>query len=247
MFTPDAPHAITSATIPQAITAIGALGTASFGLVDATKALWGGGVNNIGYKGILTAVKDLTPCTPGPTLNALPQDRILATLRANWFNGTDLGNQKAIAKSLIKLYLSPANAAAIAVQCSLDPAILTSIATKIATGIPLSQPTPTAPTLVNETDVYARFDFILTAILDEAYTQADHEYTNGTRAVAVIFSIVLSYGAAAILSTQGVTPSHGLYWTALGVGLLAAPLAPIAKNLSSALSTAVNTFQAAKK
>ena len=104
-----------------------------------------------------------------------------------------------------------------------------------------------APTLVNETDVYARFDFILTAILDEAYTQADHEYTNGTRAVAVIFSIVLSYGAAAILSTQGVTPSHGLYWTALGVGLLAAPLAPIAKNLSSALSTAVNTFQAAKK
>jgi hypothetical protein len=36
-------------------------------------------------------------------------------------------------------------------------------------------------------------------------------------------------------------------WIALVAGVLATPLAPIAKDVSSALSTAVNTMQAIKK
>jgi hypothetical protein len=36
-------------------------------------------------------------------------------------------------------------------------------------------------------------------------------------------------------------------WLSLLAGLLATPLAPIAKDLSSALSTAVNTMQAIKR
>ena len=47
-------------------------------------------------------------------MNALSQKKILATLQANWMNGTHLGSQKAIAKSLIKLNLNPGNAAALA-------------------------------------------------------------------------------------------------------------------------------------
>jgi len=243
--------------ISHIITAVGALGTASFGLVDATKALWGGGVNNIGFHHIVTTVTRLTPIpaaapnAPAAAINALPQADILATLKANWFNGTDLGSQKAIAKSLVKLYLNPANAAAMALKCNLDPIVLTSIATKIAASVPLAQPNPAAapggPPPANEVDVYARFDLILTAILDEAYQQADQAYTNGTRAWAVVFSIALSYTAAFILSAQNLSPVHGLYRIAFIVGLLAAPLAPIAKNLSSALATALDTMQAATK
>jgi hypothetical protein len=251
MSTPDILN-ITPQTLPQLITAVGALGTAAFGLVDASKVLWGGGVNNIGYKGILVAVQKLTPVpnnTPN-ALNALPQERILATLKANWFNGTDLASQKAIAKSLIKLYLSPDNAEEIAKQCNLDPAILKAIAVSIAHGIPLTQPSAATPDAVNQTDVYARFDFILTALLDEVYTEADHRYTNGTRAWAVAFSIALSLGAARIMAlapVNGAPAGPQLYLIAFVVGLLAAPLAPIAKNLSSALATAVNTLQAVKK
>ena len=84
--------------LPRIVTAIGGLGTAAFGLVDSTKTFWGG-VNRIGFKRIKTTVTDLTP---GAAATGLTQDKIVDTLRANWYNGTDLNSQKSIAKSLIK-------------------------------------------------------------------------------------------------------------------------------------------------
>lgn len=218
-------------TLPQVITAIGGLGTAAFGLVDATKAL-GGGVNHFGFAAIKKTVMALTP---GQPTNALSQKKILETLKANWFNGTDLASQKAIAKSLIKLNLNPNNAAALAAETGVDPAVLTSVATKIAGGTSLS----TTP--VNESDVYARFDLIVTALLDETYQRSDNRFRNWTRLVAAIVAVALALVAGATLN-----PPIGWELSAL-VGLLATPLAPIAKDLSTALATAVNTLQLVKK
>ena len=215
-------------SLPQVITAIGGLGTAAFGLVDASKAL-GGGVNHIGFGGIKTMIRSLTP---GDSVNALSQSRIIATLQANWFNGTDLGSQKAIAKSLIKLNLSPDNAAALAKATGVDPATLTPIAANIAASKPLD---------TTQSDIYARFDLILTALLDETYQHADNEYCNWTRAIAGIVAITLALVGNATMSSHVSTPA------AVFVGLLATPLAPIAKDLSSALATAVNTLQLVRK
>jgi hypothetical protein len=109
-------------SLPQVVTAIGGLGTAAFGIVDATKVFWGG-VNHIGFKGIKTTVKALTPtghAVAAQAPNALPQDKVLATLQANWFNGTDLNSQKAIAKSLVKLNLNSGNANVIAAATGVD-------------------------------------------------------------------------------------------------------------------------------
>ena len=86
-------------SLPQVVTTIGGLGTAAFGLVDASKTLCGG-ANHIGFGEIKKIVTSLTAGTPS---NALSQDEIVAGLTANWFNGTDFGSQKRIAKSLIKL------------------------------------------------------------------------------------------------------------------------------------------------
>lgn len=214
--------------IPQIVTAIGGLGTAAFGLVDASKAL-GGGVNHIGFRAIRNLVKSLTP---GTQTNALSQSRIVDTLQANWFNGTDLGSQKAIAKSLIKLNLSPANASALAGATGVDPAALTAIATNMAAGTPLA---------TTQSDVYARFDLILTAMLDETYQRSDNVYRNWTRALAALVAIAL-----AVVGRSAINP-HPQISVAVIVGLLATPLAPIAKDLSTALATAVNTLQAVKK
>jgi len=218
--------------LPQIITAIGGLGTAAFGLVEATK-VFGGGVNHIGFKGIRTAV---TPLIPSGA-NALPPQKIIATLEANWFNGTDLGSQKAIAKSLIKLNLSAGNAPAVAAATGVDPAVLTVVATSIAAGTPLTPP---------QSDVYARFDLIVTALLDEAYQRSDQVYRNATKAWAMLFSILLALAGGFVLH-------NGNPWSLddtveiLVVGFLATPLAPIAKDLSTALATAVNTLQLVKK
>jgi hypothetical protein len=212
--------------LPQVVTAIGGLGTAAFGLVDATK-VFGGSVNHIGFRGIRTAVRELTAAGQ---VNALSQKKIVATLEANWMNGTDLGSQKAIAKSLIKLNLHPQNARALANATGVDPSALTAIATSIAAGTPLSSA---------ETDVFARFDMIVTMLLDEAYQRSNQIYRNWTRALAALTAIALAMAGGRELR---IDPAVSLL-----VGLLATPLAPMAKDISSALAMAVSAMQLAKK
>ena len=208
------------------ISAVGGLGTAAFGLVDATK-VFGGGANHIGFSGISKAVTPLIPAAA----HGLSRAQILETLRSNWFNGTDLAAQKAIAKSLIKLNLNPGNARAAAQATGVDADTLTEVANSIANAVPL---TPV------QSDFFARFDLILTAMLDDNYQHADQVYRNGTRALATLFAIGLAFAGEWALGEN----QWGL---ALVVGLLATPLAPIAKDLSTALATAVNALQASKK
>jgi hypothetical protein len=221
--------------LPQIITAIGGLGTAAFGLVDSTK-VFGGGVNRIGFSSISGAIKKLTPGAPG---GGLTQANIVATLKANWYCGTDLTSQKSIAKSLIKQGLGTANAAALAAATGVDATVLGAVAAKISSGTALA---------ANETDVFARFDFILTAMLDQAYQHSSQAYTNWTRVVASFFAIGLAIAGG---WSMHIGPHRYLWSQDMGLaflaGLLATPLAPIAKDLSSALATAVNTMQAIKK
>jgi len=223
-------------SLPQIITAIGGLGTAAFGMVDSTKVFFGG-VNRIGFGRIANAVTTLTPGAPAAGLS---QAKILATLKANWYNGTDLNSQKSIAKSLIKQGMSPTNAPALAAVTGVDAGVLGSVATKISAGTALA---------TSESDVYARFDFILTALLDEVYQGSDQAYRNGTRIVAFIFALALAIVGGWSLHSG----ANGRYlWShdmgfAFLAGLLATPLAPIAKDLSSALATAVNTLQSIKR
>jgi hypothetical protein len=223
--------------LPKIITAVGGLGTAAFGLVDATKA-FGGGVNHIGFGGIKKAVTALTPAgaAAGTPANALSQKKILATLEANWFNGTDLGSQKSIAKSLIKLNLNDGNAGALAAATGVDSVTLKAVAGNIASGASLSSP---------QSDVYARFDLIVTALLDEAYQRSDNIYRNWTRFLAMVVAVLLSLAAGYMLHRAGLW-GHFIGKSLL-VGLVATPLAPIAKDVSTALATAVNTLQLVKK
>jgi hypothetical protein len=215
--------------LPQVITAIGGLGTAAFGLVDASK-VFAGGVNHIGFTGIRAAVRQLTDA--GEPVNALSQKKILATLEANWMNGTHLGGKKAIAKSLIKLNLNPGNASALALATGVDPDALKIVATKIAAGTSLFS---------SESDVFARFDLIVTALLDEAYQRSDQVYRNWTRALSALIAVALALAGGRMLHPTVDWP------VAVLVGLLATPLAPVAKDLATALATAATTLQFVKR
>ncbi len=218
----------------QTITAVGGLGTAAFGLVDATKPITG--VNHLGFSGVRQTVAQLTP--GNEAVNSLPQSKILATLEANWINGTDVASQKAIAKSLIKLHLNVENAPQVANAAGVDPGVLANIARKVATGETLEPA---------ESDVFGRFDLIVTALLDEAYQRADQTYRSGTRLIAMFISVLLAVAGAVTLHNKSGDSWAQDLGTAVIVGLLATPLAPIAKDLSSALATAVNALQSTKK
>jgi hypothetical protein len=83
-------------------------------------------------------------------------------------------------------------------------------------------------------------------MLDEAYQRADQAYRNATRGIAAAVAIVLALIGGLILENGAVFTLRDIF-ASLIVGLLATPLAPVAKDLSSALASAVNTLQLVKK
>jgi hypothetical protein len=234
----DAPAAgaIANLDLPKLILAIGSLGTAAYGIVDASKG-FGGGISNRGFGDINKVIASLIPAhSDGQRdASALGLVSVLNTLRANWLNGMASADQKSIAKVLIKLNLTPASAGGMASTTGVDAALLTSVAKKLSTGEALTQP---------ETDVYGRFDLLLTALLDQGYQRGDQRYRNSAKLLAVPVSVTLALlGAVALNGTWAWSEA----WKAMIGGLLATPLAPVAKDLSSAIQAGAKLAQAWKK
>jgi hypothetical protein len=216
--------------IPGAIAAIGALGTAAFGLVDASKAFWGG-PSNFGFGFIKECLAPFASALAiADSSGAHGRDAFMNTLKANWLNGVPMADQKATAKALIHLGVTTANAPALAAATGLDATKLTAVATKIQAGNTL---------LPDEVTLFGRFDAIVSAKLDTGFQRADQRYRNAAKALSFGVSVVLGLAAAPIL---GADIGEGLL-----VGIVATPLAPIAKDLSSSLAAATKAIGAVKR
>ncbi len=224
--------AIPLSQITAAIAAVGALGTAAFGLVDALKVLPGGGISHAGFKFIRGTVKSLVPAALGPTNAGLSTNAVLDTLKSQWINGTATADQVNIAKSLIKLRLTSATAPALAAATGVDAATLGEVAECMRTGTALKQ---------TQSDVYGRFDLLLTTLLDQAYQRASQRYRNAAKAAAVLIAVVLALVAAPY------APVQINHVQAVLIGLIATPIAPVAKDVASAIQTAAQALQTWKK
>jgi len=225
--------------IGSLIAAIGALGTASFALVDATKVGRNGGVSNSGFGFIETAVRMFLP-DAGRKKDAKSMN-VLDVLHGNWINGVALADQKAIAKSLIKLQLTEQTAEKFAGAADVDKAALTAVAKAMHDGTPLTD--------VVLTNTLGRFDVALTAILDDGYQHADQKYRNSAKALASVVAIVLAVaGGWAVVGGEARDYfASAMVWKAALCGLLAIPLAPVTKDLASALQAGVKVAQAIRK
>ncbi len=212
------------------ISAVAAFGTAAFGLVDASKA-FNGGISNVGYSFIKSALQPYEAA-----LKIIGESDPYAVAKANWLNGMDKAEQKAIARNLVRLGFNSATAGTIAASVLPDAAEeLSTIATKIESGT-----TPTETELA----VLARFDAIIDARLDAAFERADQKYRNISRATAAATSMVLAViGAMLVYGTT----EWKVIFLGLIVGVIAVPVAPIAKDLSSGISTAIATFKTIKQ
>jgi hypothetical protein len=221
-------------SLSQYVAVAAGLGTAAYALVDGSKAFFGG-VSNYGFGHINRVVSSFFPKSAQgkDSANPIHLEEVLATLRANWLNGTALADQKAIAKSLIKLRFDKDNAPDLAQATGVDTNILTAIANKISSGATL---TP------QENDVFGRFDLMLTAILDEGYQRADQSYRNSAKAWSIAVSVVLAVFGALMVNDPSFTVAKAIL-----VGMVATPVAPIAKDLTSALQAGVKVAQAFKK
>ncbi len=216
----------------SAIAAIGAVGTAAYGLVDVTK-VFGGGVSRAGFGHVEKSVK---PYISGADTGkeAFGSRQIIETLRANWMNGMAKADQKASAKALIRLKLKPETAAAMATLAGVNPEELTAAATRVYNNETLTS---------TDTNALGAFDVAVSATLDLGYERGDQLYRNMAKMVAALIAIGLM--VAGTLIAYGFNLNR--LAVAVMVGLVATPLAPVAKDLSSALQSAVKAASAFKR
>lgn len=227
--------AIMDQSITNIIIAIGGLGTASYALVDGAKAIHGGPSNH-GFHHIRRVMTRLYPegTSKIDHANPLALASVLDTLYASWINGTALTDQKAIAKSLVKLRLNGDSAPHLAKVTGVNSEILAKVAKKMASGTKLVQ---------QESDVLGRFDLILTALLDEGYQRADQAYRNSAKMWSIVVSVALAIAGGAVVGLA--KPED--WAAALLIGLIATPLAPLTKDLASALQASVKAMQLLRK
>lgn len=230
------------------IGAVAALGTAAYGLVDTSK-IFGGGVSRIGLGFIKKA---LVPFQPA--LIAAVGDDWYDIVSAHWINGMPKDDQKAVVKSLIHLGLTVTDVDGLAKAGSVDSAVLKSAIKNLQAATDLT---------AAEIGVLGRFDSMIDAKLDGAFERADQLYRNAAKALAVPIAIALAVGGEAIITSSATDAACHVAGAAAGcgavsafgwekalfailVGLVAVPLAPVAKDLASALQTGVKALQSVK-
>ncbi len=206
----------------EVVGAVGALGSAASGLVDTTKIFWGG-VSRCGYS---TIRRQLQPFHA--LLHAIPHDVAWRTLYALWINGAPIERQKATAKRLIRLGFNPHTAPALAAATGLPQDELAALAQQIDGGADFDDCTR---------GIRFRLDAVLDAVLDAAYEKADQKYRNAAKLLAATIAIALSAFAGWALFYNEYTWGEFLF--SVAVGALATPLAPVAKDLTTAITAAV--------
>ena len=111
--------------------------------------------------------------------------------------------------------------------------------------IPASSASGSALSLTSVLATLPRFDLLLTAVLDQGYQRGDQRYRNTAKLVAVPVAILLALLGAWAIAGCGLTRLDAL--RALAAGLVATPLAPMAKDLASAIQEGTKLAQAWKK
>jgi hypothetical protein len=224
------PDALAAAV--AAITAMGGLGAAAFGLTDATKA-FGGGISNVGFGAIIEALKPFEAALAYATPNWQ------ATLRANWVNGVDKDLQKTTAKSLIRLGIADGNLQDLAAAGHVDPDALQKVLAKLKAGAAL---TP------QDAELFGRLNAVIDAAMDAGFELGDQRYRNASKLVAGVLAVILAVSAGyltqgaglpgPLVAAKGQFVGSPLFWWSILVGLVAVPVAPVAKDLASSLQAA---------
>ncbi|MBI2368074.1 MAG: hypothetical protein HYV01_24135 [Deltaproteobacteria bacterium] len=195
------------------ILATGALGTAAFGIVEALK--W----TRLGEAGFRAILKVLGPIIEllrtayGPDFQTL--------LRAQ-YRGDQRDLTRVIRQGMrVGLTVANANQAARFLGM-IDGERLTEAARQVEEGQELS---------AELRNVLGRFELAVDTRIDAALMLAKSRYVGATRVTASMFAILIAVAVGAFLG-------EGYMFQAILVGIAAVPLAPVAKDLVSALQSA---------
>jgi len=232
-------------TVIAVITATGGLGLAAMSLVDAFKAIPGGGVSRIGFRHIDEVIglfDQVLARAAGPKWRTV--------VLSHWINGRPRGEQIGVIRSLLRLGLNPETASQLAVVGNADPDALARVAAKLVVGAEADakakgEDSVAEPLSEREMNLLGRVEAAVEARLDAAFDLADQAYRNASRVLAGVIAVVLAVAAVQVVPELAAMKNSASI--SVLVGLLAVPIAPIAKDLVSALTAAANAMKAARK
>jgi uncharacterized membrane protein YuzA (DUF378 family) len=202
------------------VLAVGALGTASFGIVEALKWTF---IGLFGYGQIGTILG--MPVFAALRVAYGPQAEAL--LKAQYRAGRMSGELPTTIRQGVRVGLTPSTAGDLAKSLGVvDEAALREVATLVQNGTELND---------SQRGVLGRFELALDARIDAALALADSRYTGYIRLVASFVAIAIALAVGAL---QGAS-----MLTAFIVGLAAVPVAPVAKDLANALQSAATALK----
>jgi hypothetical protein len=202
------------------ILAAGGLGTAAFGIVEASK--WLRVVGEAGFGAALRIIGGLT----GPL--AVAYGAQWETLLRAQYRG-DLGDLRRLMRQGVRVGLTPANAPAVAQDLgSLDGAALAD-----AVSVAMRNATLTDA----QRAVIGRYELAADARVDAALTVAQADYTGTVRILASVVAIAIALVVGWKLAPHRTT-------LALLLVIAAVPLAPIAKDVAAGIQAATRALKA---
>jgi hypothetical protein len=262
--------------IPALITAVGALGFASMGIVEtlgksllvydtpgARRRQLMGGLPYAGYGSVKRLIRRL-----GPALEVTYGDRYAVIIAEQYRNGRAAGQAPETIRQGVRLglpYLSRTQAAKVigqvwglnntltnqladALTSEKGPAEVPEPPEPAAAAAPAA-PAPAAPPAVPPVDpnkalaLAARFATALDTSVEAAFLSSEAQYQSWIRFWAGFAAVGLSVGYFAATKSVGTSWFDLTYWfKPVLVGLVAVPLAPIAKDLSTGVSQALTAL-----
>lgn len=214
------------------IAAMAAIGIAASALVDATRA-FRGGIANVGFKHIETCLQQFSPVLAA----ALGGEAWRDVFRAQWCNGVPKEEQKSKVRQLVRLGLSSSDPAAIETLAAIgrvDAKMLGAAVKSIEGG--------KEELTSQQNAALGRVQAAIAVLIDAAFERADQQYRNTARLAAGVVAVVL-----AVVGNWMMLPGEQIpLLFAVAVGVLAVPVAPVARDLISALSTTARSLKAIK-
>ena len=212
--------------LSEMILATGALGVASFGIVDGLKWTFFG---TAGFKSIMKLIRPAAPA-----LAVAYGDDFEDMLREQYRDGRDHGVCRTTIRQGIRIGINSDNAnQVIRVAPVVNGHHMVAITEQLEAGNALSP---------EQESILGRFELALDSRLDAAFGKASTNYRSTARCGAGLIAIAISLATAGYLAMEATADGQGaidhLWLRALIVGFVAIPLAPVSKDLAGALASA---------
>lgn len=209
------------------ILAIGALGTAAYGIVDGLKLF---GIGSIGFGKISSFLgpnlmkslesvygKDCKQLLIAQYIKGRGQGDLVSTLRQGFKLGLPKLDLNQISNEFPEMDIEGLSGAADAVREGRDPE-------------------------ENEQIALARFDIVIDTKIEAAMALAESKYVNSIKLISAFVAVAISIFVSWKLSPLGDSSSSIIYGVI--IGLLAIPISPVAKDLAKAVTAAKDAYKA---